>query len=421
MLNSKLQWLFGVLACILVTTYFHSGKKIDGVIWSDQEGYYIYLPSLFITGFDKAECTSGCNMVDTPNGQIVFTKYTYGVSLLQSPFFFVAHIASSVLGFEKDGRSLPYIWGNMLAAIFYMLAGLFFIGQLLRELSFEKKTIWAVGLLLLTGSNLFYYTFREAGMSHVFSFSLLSVLTYGSHKMGKGRSSNWSIISGFVLALMVLIRPTNAIAILIPTLWGASFREVPQHVLKTITNYRFILAGLISAIVLFAPQLYYWKMVTGNYLFYSYENEGFNYWNSPKMLRVLFSVQNGWLVYSPIMTTGLIGISMMARRKIAGWLMPAMTLLIATYVFGSWWAWWFGGAYGHQCYVDFLPLLAVPMAVFIKEISRIKSLYTMFTVVCFVLIFINIRMCDIYQGMWDGPDWTWYSYLGKLKLVFYQF
>lgn len=419
MLNTKLQWLIGMFICILVTAYFHGGKKIDGVIWSDQEGYYIYLPSLFITGFDKAGCTSGCTLVDTPNGQMVFTKYTYGVSLMQSPFFFVAHQLAPLLGFEKNGRSLPYIWGNMLAAIFYMLAGLAFIGRLLRELKFEPKVIWAVGLLLLAGSNLFYYTFREAGMSHVFSFFLLSVLTYGSHKMTNNRESKWSLISGVVLALMVLIRPTNAIAILVPILWGVGFRDIPQNVLKTITNYRFIVSGLIATAILFAPQLYYWKIVTGNYLFYSYGNEGFNHWNSPKMLQVLFSAQNGWLIYSPIMATGLIGIGLMIKRKASGWLMPTITLLFATYVFGSWWAWWFGGAYGHRCYVDFLPVLAVPMAIFIKQLSDDKKAVYMFATVCVILIFINIRMSDIYEGMWDGPDWTWYSYLGKLKQVFY--
>lgn len=419
MLNTKPQWLIGMLGCILITAYFHSGQKINGVIWSDQEGYYIYLPSLFITGFDNAECTSGCNMVETPNGRMVFTKYTYGVSLMQSPFFFGAHALSPLLESESNGRSLPYIWGNMLAGIFYMLAGLSFIGKLLHELKFEKKTIWIVGLILLTGSNLFYYTFREAGMSHVFSFFLLSVLTYGSHKMAINRESKWSVISGFVLALMVLIRPTNAIAILVPMLWRVNLKEAPKQILKTITNYRFVLAGLVSAIILFAPQLYYWKMVTGNYLFYSYENEGFNYWNSPKMFQVLFSAQNGWLVYSPLMATGLVGIGMMIKRNVSGWLMPTATLLVASYVFGSWWAWWFGGAYGHRCYVDFLPVLAVPMALFITEISKNKKMVYAFAAICIAFIFINIRMSDIYEGMWDGPQWTWYSYLGKLKQVFY--
>jgi hypothetical protein len=419
MLNTKLQWIVGILTCVLVTSYFHSGKKIDGVIWSDQEGYYVYLPSLFITGFDKAACTSGCNMVETEDGPLVFTKYTYGVSLLQSPFFLAAHLIAPMLGFERDGRTLPYIWGNMLAAIFYMLAGLAFLGRLLRELKFESKIIWIVGVLLLAGSNLFYYTFREAGMSHVFSFFLLSVLVFGSNRMHRNSGSKWSVISGIVLALIVLIRPTNAIAVLVPVLWGANVRDIPSRILATMKNYRFMFAGLIAAAILFTPQLLYWKMVTGNYLFYSYGNEGFTNWNNPKMLQVLLSPQNGWLVYSPVMILGLIGIGSMMKQRTQGWLMPTVTLLLATYIFGSWWAWWFGGAYGHRCYVDFLPLLAVPMAVLVSSISENKQLFYTLAAICLVLIFINIRMSDIYEGMWDGPNWGWNNYLGKLKQVFY--
>lgn len=419
MLNTKLQWVIGILTCILLTSYFHSGKKIHGVIWSDQEGYYVYLPSLFITGFDKAACTSGCNMVETEDGPLVFTKYTYGVSLLQSPFFLASHMVAPILGFERDGRSLPYIWGNMLAAIFYMLAGLAFLGRLLRELKFETNVIWIVGVLLLTGTNLFYYTFREAGMSHVFSFFLLSVLVYGSFKMKGNSSSKWSVISGIVLALIVLIRPTNAIAVLVPVLWGANVKDIPGRIWAIIRNYRFMFAGLIAAAILFTPQLLYWKMVTGNYLFYSYGNEGFTNWNNPKMLQVILSPQNGWLVYSPIMILGIIGIGLMMKQRTQGWLMPTVTLILATYIFGSWWAWWFGGAYGHRCYVDFLPLLAAPMAMLVSSISKNQKLFYTIAAVCVVLIFINIRMSDIYEGMWDGPNWGWSNYLGKLKQVFY--
>lgn len=420
MLNTKLQWIIGILTCILLTSYFHSGEKIKGVIWSDQEGYYIYLPSLFITGFDNARCTSGCNVVETPDGPLVFTKYTYGVSLLQSPFFFVAHALAPIFGFERNGRSLPYIWGNMLAAIFYMLAGLAFLGKLLKELKFKTKVTWIVGVLLLAGSNLFYYTFREAGMSHVFSFFLLSALAYGSYRMSLDNRSGWSIVSGMCLALIVLIRPTNAIAILIPVLWGIGFREIPKRMVSLLTNYRFVFAGLISMVVLFTPQLLYWKMVTGKYLFYSYRDEGFIYWSQPKMLQVLFSAQNGWLVYSPLMVFGLIGIGMMIKQKTKGWQMSAITLLLATYIFGSWWAWWFGGAYGHRCFVDFLPLLAVPMAYFTQVVLKYRKTLVVFSAICIIFIFVNIRMSDIYMGMWDGPDWTWGNYFEKLKMVFYM-
>lgn len=423
MLRTRLQWLITVATCLLITSYFHSGKKINGVIWSDQEGYYIYLPAVFVHGgFEDVPCGNGCTEVETPNGKRVFTKYTYGVALMESPFFLVAHAVAPIFGFTHDGRSLPYIWAVMIAAICYMLLGLWLLSKLLRELGYSKVLQWLVPLAILLGTNLFYYTFRESGMSHVYSFFLFSLLTYASHRKSNSTDFLWTLLTAIPLAIIVLIRPTNAIAILIPIMWGASFREIPSTLKKFLLDWRWTLTLILACLVLFSPQLLYWKLVTGKYLFYSYGDEGFIYWNRPKMFEVLFSPQNGWLIYSPIMLSALFGLGVMMKEKIKGWQMSAVLFVLATYVFGSWWAWWFGGAYGHRCYVDFLPVFAVPFAVGTNLlINRNFLLRYGFVVLAVLAIFVNVRMCDIYHGMWDGPDWTWYSYFNKLKEVFYIF
>ena len=411
----------GFLVCILLTAYFHQGKKINGVIWSDQEGYYIYLPAVFINGgFENLYCFNGCTEVETENGERIFTKYTYGVALLESPFFLVAHTLAPVLGFDRNGRTLPYIWAVMTAAIFYVLLGLFLLGKLLRTLRFGDTVSWLVPLGLLLGTNLFYYTFREAGMSHVYSFFLFSLLIYSSHHKWETKKLVWDVISAITLVIIILIRPTNAMAIFIPLLWGVDPKNVMGRVKSFATDFRWMLIFVVATLIIFLPQLLYWKATTGSYVFYSYGSEGFRYWNSPKMLHVLFSPQNGWLVYSPLAIVGLFGIGFMIRYKKTGWLLPTVLLTLATYVFGSWWAWWFGGAFGHRCYVDYLPLLAVPSAVTVSRVmSASKAIKRLTATVFFIAVFVNIRMSDIYRGMWDGPDWGWLNYLEKLANAFY--
>ena len=416
-----MRWIVGFLVCILLTAYFHQGKKINGVIWSDQEGYYIYLPAVFINGgFENLYCFNGCTEVETENGERIFTKYTYGVALLESPFFLVAHTLAPVLGFDRNGRTLPYIWAVMTAAIFYVLLGLFLLGKLLRTLRFGDTVSWLVPLGLLLGTNLFYYTFREAGMSHVYSFFLFSLLIYSSHHKWETKKLVWDVISAITLVIIILIRPTNAMAIFIPLLWGVDPKNVMGRVKSFATDFRWMLIFVVATLIIFLPQLLYWKATTGSYVFYSYGSEGFRYWNSPKMLHVLFSPQNGWLVYSPLAIVGLFGIGFMIRYKKTGWLLPTVLLTLATYVFGSWWAWWFGGAFGHRCYVDYLPLLAAPSAVTVSRVmSASKAIKRLTATVFFIAVFVNIRMSDIYHGMWDGPDWGWLNYLEKLANAFY--
>lgn len=416
-----MRWIVGFIACIFLTAYFHQGEKINGVIWSDQEGYYIYLPAIFINGgFENLYCFNGCTKVETDNGKRTFTKYTYGIALLESPFFLVAHALAPVLGWERNGRTLPYIWAVMIAAIVYMLLGLFLLGKLLRKLRFGETVSWLVPLGLLLGTNLFYYTFREAGMSHVYSFFLFSLLIYSSHQKWETKKFVWDVISASTLAIIILIRPTNAIAVFIPLLWAIDPKNVFIRVKTFATDFRWMLIFVVASFIIFLPQLLYWKAITGSYLFYSYGGEGFRYWNSPKMLQVLLSPQNGWLVYSPLAIVGLFGIGLMIRQKRTGWLLPTVLLTLATYVFGSWWAWWFGGAFGHRCYVDYLPLLAVPSAVAVTRILSASKLTKRLTAaVCFIAVFVNIRMSDIYHGMWDGADWGWLNYLEKLANTFY--
>jgi hypothetical protein len=418
------KWVAVFLSCLVVTACFHQGSKIDGVIWSDQEGYYIYLPGFFINGgFKNLPCTNGCTFIENKSGTYTFTKYTYGVALLESPFFLTAHAFATFSGYDADGRSLPYIWAIMIAAIFYMLAGLRFISKLLSDLNFGKTICWLVPVGIILGTNLFFYTFREAGMSHVYSFFLLASLLYFTHRNQVTPSLRTSILGAISLALLVLIRPTNIVACCIPILWRATnFAEVLRNLKNLFRKPVWLISFSLAFGILIVPQMAYWKLLTGNFIFYSYANEGFGNWAQPKLLQVLFSHQNGWLIYSPIVLMGILGMIIMAIKKHSGWMLPWVLLSAGTYVFASWWAWWFGGAYGHRCFVDFLPILAIPSAYAIKFIQESPKFIRISTGLLFILgVYVNLRMSHMYQGMWDGPDWTWYSYIDKLKTVFYWF
>jgi len=93
---------------------------------------------------------------------------------------------------------------------------------------------------------------------------------------------------------------------------------------------------------------------------------------------------------------------------------PALLLifLAATYIFASWWAWWFGGAFGHRCYVEFYALLAIPLAGLYQHISthwKLPGRLVFFSLV-FVLMIFSVRLSYLYTsigGPWDGPDWRW--------------
>jgi hypothetical protein len=84
--------------------------------------------------------------------------------------------------------------------------------------------------------------------------------------------------------------------------------------------------------------------------------------------------------------------------------------LLITYVFASWWAWWFGGAFGERCYIDFFPVLAFPFAIAVEYVlgkgGIVKAAFAVFALICSLYC---VRMSALYidNGAWDGPKWEW--------------
>ena len=98
-----------------------------------------------------------------------------------------------------------------------------------------------------------------------------------------------------------------------------------------IKNYNSVLIIMLAGFIMFIPQLMYWKEMTGHWIYYSYTDEGFKYWNKPKIFAVLFDVQNGLLLYSPMVILMLIGI--FYGLKIKKFQSPALLLIFVLQFF----------------------------------------------------------------------------------------
>ena len=136
---------------------------------SDAKGYYAYLPAVFVYedlnfGFfdyiEKEKYYIGHPAYDYRelHNHKYINKYYCGTALVCSPFFVIAHFVSPFFGFEQDGYSYLYMVFQTIAALFYVILGLFFMRGLLRQFSISESIISIVLVSFLFGSNLFYYT-----------------------------------------------------------------------------------------------------------------------------------------------------------------------------------------------------------------------------------------------------------------------
>lgn len=460
MIDRLLAWLDRLLIpiCFFIALMAglrsHPGWQVQRMIYSDGEGYYLYLPALFIHGDWKAyDGTDGIKQltccIEREDHQIV-TRYTYGVALLEMPFFLGAHAYSSLfagpgspppsdwhrkydeeasLGMmerkytelrgQATGFSDPYAYSLVIAAAFYMAAGLGLVRAALRR-RFSNSAATATTILVFLATNLFYYATREGNMSHVYSFFLFTAALY-LVPLWLQRPRWWlTAVLGACLGAITIIRPTNGMLMLLIPLWEVySAADFKERVRRLAGEWLHLLVMAAVAALVVLPQLFFWKQMFGTWMAWSYGDEGFSRWSSPVIHKVLFSYQNGLFLYTPVMLLAMVGIGMGLRRRQVSAPVVLLIFLLATYTFASWWAWWFGGAFGHRCFVEFYALLAWPLALVVEWVLGHRSHWVRWAGMglAFCFIYANLKMTAMYTPPWDGPDWNWGRYADVLRGV----
>ncbi|MHB1276815.1 MAG: hypothetical protein ACYC1Q_00285 [Bacteroidia bacterium] len=384
-------------------------------LWADKAGYSVYLQA-FEYGYDGraipdtsiATKTGYGFQIDSESGVIV-TKYTYGTALAQLPFY----LFGSFL--EPDNETLPgfsVVQNRMVsvAGALYLLAGLIFLYRFLR-FYYEKRVRFLSLLVLLFGTNLLYYGTLEPGMSHVYSFALFSgfLLFIKTRNFFKTERFWEFFVFGCLAGWIVVLRQSNLLFPLVYFFLDSSDSALARERARRIFKIRNLIPVLLGFLLLILPQIVYWNYAFESMLAYSYGNEGFN-WLNPRPLKVLFDPYNGLLIYAPLWLLMLVYLAIMLRKKATNaWLLFAC-FAIMTYIFSSWWAWWFGCAFGARSYVEYLSLFSLALAYGWKDVlhkskttKRIVSLVVLLSCMYTTKMALSIDTCFPGSKNWDWP------------------
>jgi hypothetical protein len=344
-------------------------------------------------------------------------KMSCGTAFLYTPFFLLAHGAATLFGIPANGYSWIYEYFIVLGAIAYATAGLGFLRGVLRR-HFADGAVALTLVTVFAGTNLFYYTTVESGMTHVYSFFLFALvlrLTVAWHTRPR-----WGTTLGLgaVLGLATVVRPTNAAVVVVfllyrvdPRTWREKLALLGRHRLR-------LLAALAVAFVVVAPQLVYWKYSTGSWVYYAYGNERF-FFSNPHIIEGLTSYRKGLFVYTPIMSLAFAGMLLPLRRQ-REWLWAVVTFTaVNLYVVFSWWCWWYGGSFGSRALIESYAIWAIPMAAMIEwllahgRIVKSASVLAIATLVC-----LNLFQTEQYRQTlihWDSMsrDAYWAVFLQR--------
>lgn len=423
--NRRLS-LFAVIFLTIALMAFRSiSWPVKSLTW-DVFGYYLYLPAAVIyddpglkdaAWLDKImssyePSSTLYQLVPGVDGSRVI-KYTSGLALIYAPFFFVAHWLAPLLGYPADGFSLPYQLILSLGGILWAILGLVLFRKSLLRL-FDDKTTAITLLLIALGTNYFQLAaFDGTLLSHNFLFTLYALLFLYTIRWHERPSYSKVFMLGLTSGLITLIRPSEIICVLIPLLWNAgSWRQFIFRFKVIKINLYYVLIYLAPVALLGFIQLYYWKSVSGSWLFYSYNNpgEGFRFF-PPYIVDFLFSFRKGWFIYTPLMLFVFAGFYTLFQRHKAWFPAIFIFVLLDLWIVSSWSCWWYaGGSFSARAMLPAYVLLAVPLASLVEVALERSWKWIAAAIAVFIVVLNLFQTWQFETGIIDKERMTRHYY-----------
>lgn len=388
---------FGLICIVLIQyrTWSITPEKPLNVTRWDAFGYYMYLPAILIyhdykkldwlNEIDKkyqATGGDGWQAQKTDNGNYAF-KYLGGIAIMQLPAFFIGDFIAKHSHFPRDGFSAPYQYALSFCVLFYCFLAILLLIKILR-LYFDDTTTAITILLLCLATNFIEYAAYGNGLSHAYLFVLYVSVLYTTIKWHRQPKIIWAILTGYIIGLATISRPTEAIMFLIPLLWNTHAKEIAKEKWQQVSEHKFhIVLAILFGLIGIAPQLIYWKLATGSFIY----DVGSKWDFLNPHFRVLFGWEKGWFIYTPVTVLFIIGMFFIKKYPFKNSVI--WFCLLNIWIITAWSVWRYGGSYSTRALVQSYPVFALPFAAIIEKIKTSKWRYP-FYVLAFYLLVVNI-------------------------------
>ncbi|WP_133162619.1 hypothetical protein [Flavipsychrobacter stenotrophus] len=398
-----------LFAFISIYIFFNREEWKGNMYGYDVDGYYMYLPATFLyhdlgkMGFHKqAEADFGVSpdtyyVFDQPQTGRRTNMYAIGTSLFELPCFLIAWAWSdNVAGYNPDGYSVPFQIAGRLSNILWVMLGLFVLRRFLKV--YFTDTVTAIVLACIAfGTNLYTYSTFIPGMSHPYVFVILSCILYYTQRWyAQGKPSQLYML-GALAGLAVITRPIAIIIFLITLLWEVNSLESLKLRLSYLAKQsKHIAIAMICFLAVAMIQMSYWKYTSGHWIFFSYQNDGFNFLK-PKIWAGLFSYQKGWFVYTPMALLGIAGLFFLWKKQKTLASAFILYFIIIIYVVFSWRNWWYGGGFSARGMVESLAVMALPLGALAERVLSLKKKVLTGAMLVVFSCLITLNMFQSYQ------------------------
>ncbi len=373
-------WL--CLLCSLPLAWLYSWHDADAVNMLDGDAryYYYYLQSSFI---DPALANYDWLKQATP-----VTHHPVGLDILWLPFFLVAHVSAQLFHYPLSGLSLPYQASIALAGLTYGILGLVYLRKLLKLNAVSDNVTALIIPLIFLGTNLLHYTLHEAGMSHVYSFFLITAFMYYSCRFVKESRKSDLLLAAVFFGLVLLVRLNNVFVIFTLFFWFSNRKECFNFFNRLIRNRAFYSSiAVLLALLCIQPLIWLWKE---DVLFVNrYASYGF-YWTNPAFFKMLFGFNAGFFIYAPLCLLFLAGLTALYKTNRFSFYSATLFVLLLFYFFSAYSAYTYYDGIGIRVLIDYYAVFAVFGAKLFSAFESNKAMLISLSTLSFALLAINL-------------------------------
>jgi hypothetical protein len=367
--------------------FFHSG----GVgVFSDGIGYYAPMRSLIFDGDldvtneyqHLARTTSklsGESRWPFPIPQ--YSKYTIGMGLVLFPFFLTGHLFALLLQglgipIVANGLSWPYELAYCTGSLLLGVFGLYLCYRGAKAKFGAFPAIAAVVGVWFASPNL-YYLAVVPSMSHAVSQFLVSAALHLALTKSWSEKRGLQLQLGVILGLAVLVRPQNALFVLVLfALILVQWWAVQQVRWADMLSLGPIVVVMFLVLL---PQLLVYRIEFGDVTQAPYLIEGemtqtqasFT-WLQPHVASVLFSSFHGLFAWHPILLLALVGICLYASQD-RQFLALLLGFALQVYVVASWHSWWQGASFGGRMFCSSSYIFVMGLAALWSGVNTLRA------------------------------------------------
>lgn len=389
-------YLAALLPIVLAALYLQPQR-----VASDGIFYYAPLHSIVVDGdldFENEYRVLGAQpgyFQRTVTGRLP-NNYSIGPALAWTPFFVAAHLLAKLGWYRPTGFGYPYFTAVATGTALIGFLGVVWSFRLVRSYFRAPIALASAVLVWLSSFHIWYMVF-EPSMSHAMAMASVAAFLLWSHRGVHGKTA--FALMGALGGVVALMRWQNVIFLPIALAVSASRHGRPK--------LAELGAGAASFLLVFSPQLLYWKALYGSALLVP-QGGGYIDWFSPELEAVLFSSRHGLLSWAPLLWLGVLGLPGFIRRVPVFGGAALLAVLAAWYVNASVFDWWAGASFGSRRFDAALPVLALGLAVSLEWfVSRVRHrpLASVFLLLAPFVVWNGMLMGVYFSGAIapDGP------------------